>query len=267
MKEGFVAGPLIPLSQSLMITTFPKEKRNLALALWNMVAVVGPIAGPILGGWITYNYSWPWIFFINIPVGIFCTFMIGSICTTRIISGVGVPQITAIYECAQEADKYGIPIIADGGIRYSGDIVKAIAAGTSCVMIGSLFAGTEESPGETIIYQGRSFKVYRAMGSVSAMKARGGRERYLQQEEDTEKLVPEGIEGRVPHKGKLSDLTYQLIGGLRSGMGYCGAKDIETLRTTSQFNRITSGGLRESHPHDITITEEAPNYSPIINSS
>ncbi len=191
----------------------------------------------------------------------------GSICTTRIISGVGVPQITAIYECAQEADKYGIPIIADGGIRYSGDIVKAIAAGTSCVMIGSLFAGTEESPGETIIYQGRSFKVYRAMGSVSAMKARGGRERYLQQEEDTEKLVPEGIEGRVPHKGKLSDLTYQLIGGLRSGMGYCGAKDIETLRTTSQFNRITSGGLRESHPHDITITEEAPNYSPIINSS
>ena len=191
----------------------------------------------------------------------------GSICTTRIISGVGVPQITAIYECAQEADKYGIPIIADGGIRYSGDIVKAIAAGASCVMIGSLFAGTEESPGETIIYQGRSFKVYRAMGSVSAMKARGGRERYLQQEEDIEKLVPEGIEGRVPYKGKLSDLTYQLIGGLRSGMGYCGAKDIETLRTTSQFNRITSSGLRESHPHDITITEEAPNYSPIINSS
>ena len=191
----------------------------------------------------------------------------GSICTTRIISGVGVPQITAIYECAQEADKYGIPTIADGGIRYSGDIVKAIAAGASCVMIGSLFAGTEESPGETIIYQGRSFKVYRAMGSVSAMKARGGRERYLQQEEDIEKLVPEGIEGRVPYKGKLSDLTYQLIGGLRSGMGYCGAKDIETLCTTSQFNRITSSGLRESHPHDITITEEAPNYSPIINSS
>jgi IMP dehydrogenase len=181
------------------------------------------------------------------------------------VSGVGVPQITAIYECAQEADKHGIPIIADGGIRYSGDIVKAIAAGASCVMIGNLFAGTEESPGETIIYQGRSFKVYRAMGSVSAMRERGGRERYLQAEEkNTKKLVPEGIEGRVPYKGKLGDLIYQLMGGLRAGMGYCGSKDIETLRQKSQFLRITSGGLRESHPHDVAITEEAPNYSPSV---
>ncbi|MBC8232913.1 IMP dehydrogenase, partial [bacterium] len=189
----------------------------------------------------------------------------GSICTTRVVSGVGVPQITAIYECAQEADKYGIPIIADGGIRYSGDIAKAIAAGASCMMIGNLFAGTEESPGETIIYQGRSFKVYRAMGSVSAMRERGGRERYLQsEEEDTKKLVPEGIEGRVPYKGKLDDLIYQLMGGLRAGMGYCGAKDIETLRNKSKFIRITSGGLRESHPHDVAITEEAPNYSPSV---
>ena len=168
-------------------------------------------------------------------------------------------------QCAQEADKYGIPIIADGGIRYSGDIAKAIAAGASCVMIGNLFAGTEESPGETIIYQGRNFKVYRAMGSVSAMRERGGRERYLQvEEEDTKKLVPEGIEGRVPYKGGLSDLVYQLIGGLRSGMGYCGTKNIETLRNKSKFIRITSGGLRESHPHDISITEEAPNYSPSV---
>jgi len=189
----------------------------------------------------------------------------GSICTTRVISGVGVPQITAIYECAQEADKYGIPIIADGGIRYSGDIAKAIAAGASCVMIGNLFAGTEESPGETIIYQGRSFKVYRAMGSVSAMRERGGRERYLQaEEEDPKKLVPEGIEGRVPYKGKLDDLIYQLMGGLRAGMGYCGAKDIEALRNKSKFIRITSGGLRESHPHDVAITEESPNYSPSV---
>jgi len=185
----------------------------------------------------------------------------GSICTTRVIAGIGVPQMTAIYECAQEADKHGIPIIADGGIRYSGDIVKAIAAGASCVMIGSLFAGTEESPGEMVIYQGRSYKEYRAMGSVAALKERGGRERYLQ-EEDAPKSVPEGIEGRVPYKGRLSDLVYQLVGGLRLGMGYCGAKDIATLRTESKFIRITSGGLRESHPHDVVITEEAPNYSP-----
>jgi len=185
----------------------------------------------------------------------------GSICTTRVIAGIGVPQITAIHECAQEADKHGIPIIADGGIRYSGDVVKAIAAGASCVMIGSLFAGTEESPGETVIYQGRSYKEYRAMASVAALKERGGRDRYFR-EEDTPKDVPEGVEGRVPFKGKLSDLVFQLVGGLRLGMGYCGAKDIVTLRTKSKFIRITGGGLRESHPHDVVITEEAPNYSP-----
>lgn len=185
----------------------------------------------------------------------------GSICTTRVIAGIGVPQITAIYECAQEADKYGIPIIADGGIRYSGDMTKALAAGASSVMIGSLFAGTEESPGEAVIYQGRTFKAYRAMGSVGAMKRRGGRERYFQGENVAEKLVPEGIEGRVPYKGKLKDFMYQLVGGLRAGMGYCGAKNIEQLRTESKFIRITAGGLRESHPHDVAITEEAPNYS------
>lgn len=185
----------------------------------------------------------------------------GSICTTRVIAGVGVPQITAIYECSQEADKYGIPIIADGGIRYSGDITKALAAGASSVMIGSLFAGTEESPGETVIYQGRTFKTYRAMGSVGAMKRRGGRERYFQGESTSEKLVPEGIEGRVPYKGKLKDYMYQLVGGLRAGMGYCGAGNIEQLRKEAKFIRITTGGLRESHPHDVAITEEAPNYS------
>lgn len=186
----------------------------------------------------------------------------GSVCTTRVVTGVGVPQITAISECAEEADKYDIPIIADGGIRYSGDIVKAIAAGASSVMIGSLFAGTEEAPGEEVIYQGRRFKVYRGMGSLAAMKDRGGRERYLQGTADTSKLVPEGIEGRVPYKGKLSDFVYQLVGGLKAGMGYCGANNIEELRTKTKFIRITWGGLRESHPHDIVITEEAPNYSP-----
>ena len=186
----------------------------------------------------------------------------GSVCTTRVVAGVGVPQITAISECAEEADKYDIPVIADGGIRYSGDIVKAIAAGASSVMIGSLFAGTEEAPGEEVIYQGRRFKVYRGMGSLAAMKERGGRERYLQGGVDTSKLVPEGIEGRVPYKGKLSDFVYQLVGGLRAGMGYCGANNIEELRTKTKFIRITWGGLRESHPHDIVITEEAPNYSP-----
>ncbi len=198
----------------------------------------------------------------------------GSICTTRVIAGIGVPQITAIHECATVADKYGIPIIADGGIRYSGDIVKAIAVGASCVMIGSLFAGTEESPGEMVIYQGRSYKEYRAMASVAALKERGGRERYFREENapmsfgrnsaltSETKDVPEGIEGRVPYKGKLSDLVFQLVGGLRLGMGYCGAKDVETLRTESKLIRITSGGLKESHPHDVVITEEAPNYSP-----
>lgn len=182
----------------------------------------------------------------------------GSICTTRVVAGVGVPQLTAIMDCAEAADKYGIPIIADGGIKYSGDIVKALAAGASVVMIGSLFAGTEESPGEMEIYQGRSFKVYRGMGSMGAM-ASGSKDRYFQ--EDAKKLVPEGVEGRVPFKGPLSETIYQLIGGLRAGMGYCGAKDLETLRRNARFVKITSAGLKESHPHDIIITKEAPNYS------
>ena len=182
----------------------------------------------------------------------------GSICTTRVVAGIGVPQITAIMNCSEEADKYDIPIIADGGIKYSGDITKAIAAGASVVMIGSLFAGTEESPGETEIYQGRSFKVYRGMGSLAAMQ-QGSKDRYFQ--EDSNKLVPEGVEGRVPYKGPLSDTVYQMLGGLRSGMGYCGTADIQALRTDSSFIKITNAGLTESHPHDIYITKEAPNYS------
>ena len=182
----------------------------------------------------------------------------GSICTTRVVAGIGVPQITAIYDCAQEADKYGIPVIADGGIKYSGDITKAIAAGASVVMLGSLLAGTEESPGETEIYKGRRFKVYRGMGSMSAMAA-GSKDRYFQ--EDANKLVPEGVEGRVPYKGPLSDTVFQLVGGLRAGMGYCGTPTIQDLRAKTKFIRITGAGLRESHPHDIYITKEAPNYS------
>ncbi|MFZ5352497.1 MAG: IMP dehydrogenase [Bacillota bacterium] len=182
----------------------------------------------------------------------------GSICTTRVVTGVGVPQITAVYDCALEADKYGIPVIADGGVKYSGDVVKAIGAGASVVMLGSLFAGVEESPGDMEIYQGRSFKVYRGMGSLGAM-ASGSKDRYFQ--EDAKKLVPEGVEGRVPYKGPLAETIYQLIGGLRSGMGYCGAKTIEELRKNSQFVRVTAAGLRESHPHDVQITKEAPNYS------
>ena len=182
----------------------------------------------------------------------------GSICTTRVVSGVGVPQITAILDCAEEADKFGKPVIADGGIKYSGDIPKAIAAGASAVMLGSLFAGTEESPGSMEIYQGRSFKVYRGMGSMAAM-AEGSKDRYFQ--EDQKKLVPEGVEGRVPYKGSLSDTIFQLVGGLRSAMGYCGANTIEHLRKESEFIRITNAGLVESHPHDINITKEAPNYS------
>ena len=182
----------------------------------------------------------------------------GSICTTRVVSGIGVPQITAIADCAEEADKHGIRIIGDGGIKYSGDITKAIAAGASCIMAGSLLAGTEESPGATEIYQGRSYKVYRGMGSIGAME-QGSSDRYFQ--ENAKKLVPEGVEGRVPYKGPLSDTIFQLMGGLRSGMGYCGAKDIDTLRATGEFIRITSAGLVESHPHDINITKEAPNYS------
>ena len=182
----------------------------------------------------------------------------GSICTTRVVAGIGVPQITAIFDCAREADKYDIPIIADGGIKYSGDITKAIAAGASVVMVGSLLAGTEESPGETEIYQGRRFKVYRGMGSLGAM-ASGSKDRYFQ--EDARKLVPEGVEGRVPYKGPLSDTVFQLMGGLRSGMGYCGTPSIQDLRTKSVFMRITGAGLKENHPQDIYITKEAPNYS------
>ncbi|GAA0337185.1 IMP dehydrogenase [Bacillus carboniphilus] len=182
----------------------------------------------------------------------------GSICTTRVIAGVGVPQITAVYDCASEAKKYGKTIIADGGIKYSGDIVKALAAGGHVVMLGSLLAGTTESPGETEIFQGRRFKVYRGMGSVGAME-KGSKDRYFQ--EDQKKFVPEGIEGRLPYKGPLSDTIYQLIGGIRSGMGYCGTKNLEELRESTKFVKITGAGLRESHPHDVQITKEAPNYS------
>jgi IMP dehydrogenase len=182
----------------------------------------------------------------------------GSICTTRVIAGIGVPQITAIYDCASVAREYNVPVIADGGIKYSGDITKAIAAGASVIMIGSLFAGTAESPGETEIFQGRSFKVYRGMGSLGAMKE-GSKDRYFQENES--KLVPEGIEGRVPYKGPLADTVHQLLGGLRSGMGYCGTASLEALRNDTQFVRITGSGLRESHPHDVQITKEAPNYS------
>lgn len=184
----------------------------------------------------------------------------GSICTTRIISGVGVPQISAIYDVAEVARRYGVPVIADGGLRYSGDIVKALAAGGDCVMIGSMLAGVEESPGETIIYNGRKFKTYRGMGSVEAM-ANGSKDRYFQSDQkDTTKLVPEGIVARVPFKGSLYETVYQLIGGLRSGMGYCGARTIEELKN-ARFVRITANGVAENHPHDVTITREAPNYS------
>ena len=182
----------------------------------------------------------------------------GSICTTRVVAGIGVPQITAIMECARAAEKHKIPIIADGGVKYSGDITKAIAAGASCVMLGSLLAGTDESPGDTEIYQGRRFKVYRGMGSIGAME-RGSRDRYFQ--EDAQKLVPEGVEGRVAYKGSLHESVYQLCGGLRSGMGYCGAATIADLRENGRFIRITSAGLTESHPHDVYITKESPNYS------
>jgi IMP dehydrogenase len=187
----------------------------------------------------------------------------GSICTTRVVAGIGVPQITAIYDTAREAQKRGIPIIADGGVQYSGDIVKAVAAGANVVMMGSLLAGCEESPGESEIYQGRRFKSYRGMGSIGAMnKKHGGRDRYFQN--DTKKLVPEGIEGRVPYKGPLSDTIYQLVGGVRAGMGYCGTPDIESLQRDGRFIRISGAGLRESHPHDIYITKESPNYTPNV---
>ncbi len=181
----------------------------------------------------------------------------GSICTTRVVAGIGVPQVTAIWDCAQVAKEYEIPVIADGGVRYSGDIVKAIAAGADVVMIGGLFAGTEESPGEIEIYQGRSYKVYRGMGSIGSMRAGSG-DRYFQ--EGNQKLVPEGIEGRVAFKGALADTVFQLIGGLRAGMGYCGTPNIEALKTKSRFIRITSASMQESHPHDVQITKEAPNY-------
>ncbi|HBI04372.1 MAG TPA: IMP dehydrogenase [Paenibacillaceae bacterium] len=184
----------------------------------------------------------------------------GSICTTRVVAGIGVPQITAIYDCADVAREYNIPIIADGGIKYSGDIVKAIGAGASVIMIGRLFAGCEESPGESEIYQGRRFKVYRGMGSLGAMK-QGSSDRYFQVSSNEKKLVPEGIEGRVPYKGPISDTIFQLLGGIRAGMGYCGTKDIETLQNNARFIRITNAGLKESHPHDVQITKEAPNYS------
>ena len=183
----------------------------------------------------------------------------GSICTTRVVAGVGVPQISAIDACVKAAAKHGIPCISDGGIKYSGDIVKALAAGAHTVMIGSLFAGTEEAPGESILFQGRSYKSYRGMGSIGAMK-QGSKDRYFQEEAEDLKLVPEGIEGRVPYKGTLAMNVFQLVGGLRSGMGYTGSRSIEELRTRAKFVRITSAGLRESHVHDVQVTQEAPNY-------
>jgi IMP dehydrogenase len=184
----------------------------------------------------------------------------GSICTTRIVAGIGVPQMTAVMECARASAKYGIPLIADGGIKYSGDITKALGAGAHCVMIGGLFAGTEESPGETVLFQGRSYKVYRGMGSLEAMKE-GSRDRYMQDDiESTLKLVPEGIEGRVPFRGSLSNSIYQIMGGVKAGMGYVGCSSLEELRKKARFVRITTSGLRESHVHDVIITKEAPNY-------
>jgi IMP dehydrogenase len=183
----------------------------------------------------------------------------GSICTTRVVAGIGVPQISAVSDCARVADRFDVPIIADGGVKHSGDVTKAIAAGASTVMIGSLFAGTDESPGDLVLYQGRSYKVYRGMGSLGAMK-KGSRDRYGQAGTADEKLVPEGIEGRVPHRGSLASILYQLVGGLRSGMGYTGSKTIADLRTRARFIRITAQGLRESHVHDVIVTEEAPNY-------
>ncbi|MEO7329789.1 MAG: IMP dehydrogenase, partial [Minicystis sp.] len=183
----------------------------------------------------------------------------GSICTTRVVAGVGVPQISAISDCARAAERHDLPIIADGGIKYSGEVTKAIAAGASSVMIGSLFAGTDESPGDLVLYQGRSYKVYRGMGSLGAMR-KGSKDRYGQGGAADEKLVPEGIEGRVPYRGSLGAILYQLVGGLRAGMGYTGCANIASLRRNGHFVRITSQGLRESHVHDVIITEEAPNY-------
>ena len=183
----------------------------------------------------------------------------GSICTTRVVAGVGVPQFTAIRDAARVASRAGVPVIGDGGIKFSGDVVKGLAAGASTIMIGSLFAGTDESPGEVVLFQGRSYKVYRGMGSLGAMAA-GSRDRYFQDNVENEKLVPEGIEGRVPYRGSLSQSSHQILGGLRSGMGLCGAKDLEALRTNAEFVRISSAGLTESHVHDVIVTKEAPNY-------
>ncbi len=183
----------------------------------------------------------------------------GSICTTRVVAGVGVPQVTAVDECARAAEKYGVPVISDGGVKYSGDVVKALAAGAASIMIGSLLAGTEESPGDVILYQGRSYKSYRGMGSLGAMK-QGSKDRYFQADVDPDKLVPEGIEGRVPYKGTVEMTLFQLVGGLRSGMGYLGCKSISELRQKPRFIRISQAGLRESHVHDVIITQEAPNY-------
>ncbi len=224
---------------------------NTVAALRERFAGVGLIAGNVATAEATRDLIEAGADAVKVGIGP------GSICTTRVVAGIGVPQVTAVMDCAEEADKFGIPVIADGGIKFSGDIVKALAAGARVVMIGSLFAGTEESPGDIEIYQGRSFKVYRGMGSIGAMKE-GSKDRYFQENE--QKLVPEGIEGRVPYKGPLADTVYQMIGGLRAGMGYCGTRSIEALRTT-RFIRITAAGLRESHPHDVTITKEAPNYS------
>ena len=182
----------------------------------------------------------------------------GSICTTRVVAGIGVPQVTAIMDCYEVAKEYGVPIIADGGIKFSGDIVKAIAAGGNVCMMGSMFAGCDEAPGDFELFQGRKYKVYRGMGSIAAME-NGSKDRYFQT--NAKKLVPEGVEGRVAYKGSLEDTVFQLMGGLRSGMGYCGAKDIETLKETGKFVKITSASLKESHPHDIHITKEAPNYT------
>jgi IMP dehydrogenase len=183
----------------------------------------------------------------------------GSICTTRVVAGVGVPQISAVDACVRAASRFGVPCISDGGVKYSGDIVKALAAGADSVMVGSLFAGTEEAPGEVILFQGRSYKSYRGMGSLGAMK-QGSKDRYFQAAEEDLKLVPEGIEGRVPYKGPLSMNVHQLVGGVRAGMGYTGSRSIDELRTRARFIRITQAGLRESHVHDVQVTQEAPNY-------
>ena len=223
--------------------------KNIKLNFPNIDCVVGNIATPAAAEILIKNGA------DAIKVGIGP----GSICTTRIISGVGVPQLTAIYEVCQVANKHKVPIIADGGIRFSGDIVKALAAGASSVMLGSLLAGLEESPGETVIYEGRKFKTYRGMGSIDAMQS-GSADRYFQDKKKPNKMIPEGIVGRVPYKGKLSEVLFQYIGGLRSGMGYCGANNLNSLKK-AKFTKITNSGIKESHPHNVTITKEAPNYS------